>query len=192
MRIEHGTSVTDEELVAELRETRSESAFRDLHRRHTPRLLQLILRMLGGADAEAEDLVQETWIRAVGSLSAFRSEARFGTWLVRIAIHVTQDHLKSGRRVLVGLHEETAPFARDSMVAERMDLERVIARLPDGCRMVLLLHDVEGYTHGEIGAMLGIAEGTSKSQLNAARRQAQAMLEGGRTRGASGSAGVVS
>lgn len=178
MRIEPRSSAPDEELVAELRASGSESAFRDLHRRHTPRLLALILRMLGGADADAEDLVQETWIRAVESISAFRGEAQFGTWLVRIGIHVSQDFLKRARPVLVSLDGEAGPFARDPMVAERLDLERVIACLPDGYRTVLLLHDVEGFTHAEIGEMLGIAEGTSKSQLNAARRQAQALFEG--------------
>jgi len=178
MRIESRSFVPDEELVAELQRTRSESAFVDLHRRHTPRLLALTRRMLGWADADAEDLVQETWIRAVESISTFRGEAKFGTWLVRIAIHVCQDFLKRARPVLVDFDEEAGPAVREPPVAERVDLERVIARLPAGYRTVLLLHDLEGYTHEEIGAMLGIADGTSKSQLNAARRQAQALFEG--------------
>lgn len=186
MGIEPRGPVSDEALVAELRNSRSESAFRDLHRRHTPRLLRLVLRVSGGADADAEDLVQETWIRALRSLDAFRGESRFGTWLVRIAIHVTLEHLRQcGRVRQVALGQAARASGREPLHEERLDLERVIAQLPAGCRTVLLLHDVEGYTHVEIGRMLGIAAGTSKSQLNLARRRAQALFDGGGARGTS-------
>ena len=186
MRIEPRTSVADEDLVAELRETRSESAFTCLHRRHTPRLLRMVLRILGGEETDAEDLVQETWIRALGSLHSFRGESQFGTWLARIGINVTVEHLrKVGRARHVALDQAAFASGRQPMHEERVDLERIIALLPVGCRTVLLLHDVEGYTHQEIGRMLGIASGTSKSQLNVARRRAQALFDGDKVRGAS-------
>lgn len=174
------TAPTDEDLVAELRKTRSESAFRDLHHRHTPRLLRLVQRALSVPDVDAEDVVQEAWIRALGSLESFRGESRFGTWLVRIAINVTVEHVrKASRARLVALDSAAHATDRPPPHDVRLDLERIIALLPVGCRTVLLLHDVEGYTHLEIGRMLGIAEGTSKSQLNLARRRAQALYDGG-------------
>jgi len=181
MRLVPGTPPSDEDLVAELRETRSESAFTRLHRRHTPRLLKMVLRILGGEETDAEDLVQETWIRALGSLHSFRGESQFGTWLARIGINVTVEHLRKRSRVrLVALDEASGTSGRQPTHEERIDLERIIALLPVGCRTVMLLHDVEGYTHQEIGRMLGIASGTSKSQLNVARRRAQALFDGDR------------
>ena len=180
MRIAPRPDPSDEDLVADLRRTRSESAFRDLHRRHTPRLLRLVQRMLSVPDVDAEDVVQEAWIRALGSLEGFRGESRFGTWLVRIAINVTVEHVrKASRARLVALDAAAHATDRQPPPEVRLDLERIIAMLPAGCRTVLLLHDVEGYTHLEIGRMLGIAEGTSKSQLNLARRRAQALFDGG-------------
>lgn len=180
MRIAPRPDPTDEDLVAELRKTRSESAFRDLHHRHTPRLLRMAQRMLGDSDVDAEDVVQEAWIRALGSLEGFRGDSRFGTWLVRVALNVTVEHIRKAARVrLVALDEAVHASVRPPQHEVRLDLERIIAMLPVGCRTVLLLHDVEGYTHLEIGRMLGIAEGTSKSQLNLARRRAQALFEGG-------------
>jgi RNA polymerase sigma-70 factor (ECF subfamily) len=180
MRIAPLSDPTDEDLVAELRKTRSESAFRDLHHRHTPRLLRIAQRMLGDSDVDAEDVVQEAWIRALGSLESFRGESRFGTWLVRIAINVAVEHVrKAARARLVALDAAAHATDRQPPHEVRLDLERIIALLPVGCRTVLLLHDVEGYTHLEIGRMLGIAEGTSKSQLNLARHRAQALFDGG-------------
>lgn len=171
---------TDQHLVEELLEGGSEAAFRELYRRHTPRLLQFVTRVLGGAGDEAEDVVQDTWIKAVEGLPGFRGEARFGTWLTGIGLNVSRMHLrKAGRwRGFIEAVEPKLPQPRLSH-EERMDLECVLAQLPDGQRTVLILHDVEGYTHAEIGQMLGIAEGTSKSQLSAARKQAQALYDGG-------------
>jgi RNA polymerase sigma-70 factor (ECF subfamily) len=171
---------TDQELVDALREGGSESAFRELYGRHTPRLLRFVRRVLGRAGDDAEDVVQETWIRAVEGLAGFRGEARIGTWLTGIGLNVARMHLRKLGRWR-GFLEVVRPEAGAPALSheERMDLECVLAHLPDGQRTVLLLHDLEGYTHGEIGEMLGIAEGTSKSQLSAARRQAQALYDGG-------------
>ncbi|NIM50814.1 MAG: sigma-70 family RNA polymerase sigma factor [Gemmatimonadales bacterium] len=170
-------AVSDHELVDELRDYGSEPAFRELHRRHTPRMLQLILRMRGGAESDTEDLVQETWIRAVKSLPSFRGDSQFGTWLVGICVHVTQDCLRKAKHPHVSLDEVPEPLSPEPPHAERIDLEKVLALLPTGCRTVLLLHDLEGFSHAEIAEMLGIAEGTSKSQLSAARRLAQSLFD---------------
>ncbi len=157
-----------------------EAAFRQLYRRHTPRLLAVAMRLVGGsgAEADAEDVVQETWIKAVEKLDAFRWESAFGTWLHAIAVNVAREAArKRGRRQETELPEHLEPAAAAPLErVEAMDLERAIAQLPDGYRTVLVLHDVEGYTHEEIAAQLGVAAGTTKSQLFWARRALRAQL----------------
>ena len=169
---------TDQKLVDDLLDLGSESAFRELHRRHTPRMLQLVIRMLGRTDGDAEDLIQESWIRGVKNLTSFRGDSLFGTWIVGICIHVTQDYIRKKTHDPTILDELPEQFSREPPHVERMDVEEVIALLPTGYRTVLLLHDLEGFTHAEIAEMLGIAEGTSKSQLFAARKLAQSLFDG--------------
>jgi len=154
-----------------------ESSFRELYRRHTPALYQLALRMLGGSEADAQDVIQETWIRATTRLGGFRWESSFRTWLIGIGLNRARELLRRrGRRPMVELDEYNAPLAPPAADGDRVDLERAIALLPDGSRMVLVLHDIEGFTHEEIGRRLGIASGTSKSQLFQARRALRARL----------------
>ena len=155
-----------------------EGAFRQLYRRHTPRLHQLALRLLGGSEADAEDVVQDTWIKAVEKLDTFRWESAFGTWLHAIAVNVSREAVRRrGRRQETEFPEQMEPAAPAPLErVEAMDLERAIAALPDGYRTVLVLHDVEGFTHEEIAAQLGVAAGTTKSQLFWARRAVRAQL----------------
>jgi RNA polymerase sigma factor (sigma-70 family) len=161
-----------------------ELAFRELYRRHTPRLYQLVLRLLGGRDADAEDAVQDTWLKATEQLDRFRWECAFGTWLSAIALNVAREQMRRRiRRPEADWPEDLDPPAAAPFdVVLSMDLERAVADLPDGYRAVLVLHDVEGYTHEEIGLAMGIAEGTSKSQLFWARQALRAKL-GGRQKG---------
>ncbi len=155
-----------------------ERAFREMYRRHTPRLHQLVLRIVGGSEADAEDVVQETWIRAVEKLGEFRWEAAFSTWLTGIGLNVARSLLRRrGRWNEVGEDGIDAAWRPPPPTGDRIDLERAIALLPAGYRAVLVLHDVEGYTHEEIGDRLGIAPGTSKSQLSHARRALRRVLE---------------
>jgi RNA polymerase sigma-70 factor (ECF subfamily) len=168
---------SDRELVEIVLSSGDEDAFRELYRRHTPRLYQLVLRILAGSEPDAEDVVQETWLRASQRISAFRWEAKLGTWLTAIGINLCRERLrKSGRFPTVELAPEIEPGLQVSSSGEWIDLERAIEVLPDGYRAVLLLHDVEGYTHEEIGEFLEIAVGTSKSQLSRARRTLRALL----------------
>jgi RNA polymerase sigma-70 factor (ECF subfamily) len=169
-------AVPDQALAQALLLRGDENAFRELYTRHTPRLYQLVLRIMGGAEHDAEDVVQETWIRATEALGGFRWEAAFATWLTGIGINVARGLLrKQGRwQPLDDASEPWRPPPRDG---ERIDLERAIAVLPAGYRSVLVLHDVEGYTHDEIGERLGIAPGTSKSQLSHARKALRRLLE---------------
>jgi RNA polymerase sigma-70 factor (ECF subfamily) len=143
------------------------------------RRVYAVVRRLAGEDALAEDWAQETWIRAVRALPAFRGDSRFSTWLHRIAVN-TALHARRSRERKAGREEPlddefvTRPEGGDALL--RLRLERAIARLPEGMRRVLVLHDVEGYTHEEIGEMLGVAAGTCKSQLFKARARMRQML----------------
>lgn len=138
-----------------------------------------VVRRLAGEDALAEDWAQETWIRAVRALPSFRGDSRFSTWIHRIAVN-TALHARRSRERRVGREEPlddeilARPAGEDAVL--RLRLERAIARLPEGMKRVLVLHDVEGYTHEEIGEMLGIAPGTCKSQLFKARARMRRML----------------
>jgi RNA polymerase sigma factor (sigma-70 family) len=155
-----------------------EKSFRELYGRHTPRLFQFVLRVVGGSEHDAEDVVQETWIRATEKLADFRWEAAFGTWLTGIGLNVARGLLrKRGRWVEVDGDSLPEPSRPAPAHGDRIDVERAVAMLPAGYRAVLVLHDVEGYTHEEIGGMLGITAGTSKSQLFNARKSLRKLLE---------------
>jgi RNA polymerase sigma-70 factor (ECF subfamily) len=176
MRQGRPAGATDRQLAASLVEHGDERAFRELYRRHTPRLFQFVLRLMAGVEQDAEDVVQETWLRAAGALDRFRWESSFSTWLTGISVNVCRNlwRRRDGRDLEwdptrgVPTHELDHP--------ERIDLERAIAALPSGYRAVLILHDLEGLTHAEIGQRLEISAGTSKSQLFAARRAMRALL----------------
>ena len=146
-------------------------AFERLYRGHISRVHGLARRML--SDEEADEAAQDVFVRAWEKLGTFRGEAAFGTWLHRVAINVIL-----GRRERRGIYRqrhleddgvlETVPGRRTGPETS-MDMEAAIARLPDGARQIFVLHDVEGYRHEEIAEMLGLAAGTSKSQLHRAR-----------------------
>lgn len=171
------TEPSDRELSDRIVRDGDEAAFRALYRRHTPALYPFVLRVLGGSAEDAEDVVQDTWLRAVRALARFRWESSFRTWLNGIGLNRARELMRKRSR-----GDAPGPDAVDVPVApphtaDRLDLERAIARLPDGYRTVLLLHDVEGFTHPEISERLDIAIGTSRSQLHHARRTLRRMLE---------------
>lgn len=135
-----------------------------------------------GTRTDAEDLLQEIFLLAYRKLPEFRGDSAVGTWLYRLAMNRCLDHLKSrqGRAsaAMTTLDEQTMPSrktAGDGGI-KRIDLERAIARLPEAARAAFLLHDVEGFQHQEIAAILGISEGTSKSQVHKARLRLRALL----------------
>jgi RNA polymerase sigma-70 factor (ECF subfamily) len=172
----------DRDLAAALARSGDEAAFRALYRRHTPALSRLALRLGGGDEPWAEELVQRSWIRAVEGLGAFGWRSTLSTWLGGIAINCARELWREGRgRGEASLAEEQnqvpGPRGSPSGPEDRIDLERAIERLPHGYRQVFVLHDVEGYTHEEIGGLLGIETGTSKSQLSHARRRLRAALD---------------
>ena len=149
-----------------------------LYRRYAPRVYAVV-RRIAGSDALAEDWCQEAWIRAFRALPKFRGDSAFSTWLHRVAVNSALQGKRKRKR-----HDSrevslptTLPGRTPSSPTElRLTLERAVERLPDRMRQVLVLHDVEGFTHEEIGEMLGIAAGTSKSQLFKARAKMRTML----------------
>ncbi len=167
---------TDAELAQRILREGDEAAFRALYRRHTGALYQFVLRILGGSEMDAEDIVQETWIRAVAGLTRFRWESSFRTWLIGIGLNRVR---KSLRRVRPAQQEDLERLEAELVApdrAGRIDLEQAVRLLPDGYRAVLVLHDVEGFTHDEISRSLGITPGTSRSQLHFARRAVRRLL----------------
>jgi RNA polymerase sigma-70 factor, ECF subfamily len=156
-------------------------AFEELYRQHSTRLFNLAWRMCG-TRADAEDLLQEIFLLAHRKLPEFRGDSAVGTWLYRLAMNRCLDHLKSrqGRESgsTTALDEEVlqGPSRQQDGGVKRLDLERAIARLPEGARAAFILHDVEGFQHAEVANILGITEGTSKSQVHKARMKLRALL----------------
>lgn len=156
-------------------------AFEELYRQHSTRLFNLAWRMCG-TRADAEDLLQEIFLLAYRKLPEFRGDSTVGTWLYRLAMNRCLDHLKSRQ---TRTSSATTPLDEEVMTGtrpagdgglKRLDLERAIARLPEGARAAFILHDVEGFQHHEVASILGITEGTSKSQVHKARLKLRAHL----------------
>jgi RNA polymerase sigma-70 factor (ECF subfamily) len=134
-----------------------------------------------GSPTTGEDLLQDIFLLVYRKLGGFKGEAALGTWVYRLAANCCVDYLRSRHhrfdQASEALDDELPPRADVGRLSpDRMDLERAIGQLPPGYRAAFLLHDVEGYDHREIAAMLGIAEGTSKSQVHKARMRMRALL----------------
>ena len=162
------------------------TAFEELYQSHSARLYSLLLRMAGSAQ-DAEDLLQDVFLQAHRKLDSFRGDSTLGTWLYRLAVNQCLDFLRGRQsrmsRVTESFEDEavqepTSPAPVIPAAISRVDLERAIARLPEGSRLAFVLHDVEGFAHHEVAALLGISEGTSKSQVHKARLKLRTMLSG--------------
>ena len=157
------------------------SAFERLYRTHVARIHSLTRRMLGSH--EADEVTQDIFVRTWQKLGQFRGESAFSTWLHRLAVNVVIERrrtfaIQRGRMV-----DDPAAALDSVMVAPAradltVDFEAAIEQLPPGAREIFVLHDVEGYKHREIAAMLGIASGTSKRQLHRARMLMRQHLSG--------------
>ncbi len=169
--------MTESELIQRA-QCGDDAAIRTLYERHAPRVYAVVHR-LAGDDALAEDWAQDAWIQAIRALPGFRGDAQFSTWLHRIAVNsALQGKRWRERRTR---HEDPLPPSipvreNAGRTLLRMRLERALRQLPHGMRRVLLLHDVEGYTHEEIAEALGVNVGTSKSQLFKARARMRELL----------------
>jgi len=153
-------------------------AIRTLYDRYAPRVYAVVRRIAGDDDL-AQDYAQEAWIRAIRALPTFRGDARFSTWLHRIAVNAALQALRKSetsrkREAPIPDQIPIAPKGGDALLQKQ--LEQALDTLPEGMRRVLILHDVEGYTHEEIGDTLGVTSGTSKSQLFKARAKMRDLL----------------
>lgn len=148
-------------------------AFAELYRQHAARVYALLLRLCGWHEARAQDLQQDVFVKVWQALPGFRFESAFATWLHRLAVNTALMALRAGRDAADTDTDalETLPDARceHARPALAHDLEAGIARLPPRARAVLVLFDIEGWTHEEIAAELGMAVGSSKAQLHRAR-----------------------
>ena len=154
-----------------------EQAIDALYRRHSGRVYTVVRRLVGD-DAQADDVAQEAWLRVIRGLPTFREQSLFSTWLHRIAINCAlhRRRREHHRERELELPESLADSCPPDEPLLRLRLQTALDRLPEGMRRVLVLHDVEGYTHEEIGEMLGVAAGTCKSQLFKARVKMRSLL----------------
>jgi len=156
-----------------------ERAMRLLWNQHAPHVDAVVRRLAGDPDL-AEDIAQEVWIQIFRALPSWRGDAKFSTWVHRVAINRALNALRRTRRLALletGIEEESAAVEQDSersMLAQTID--EAARKLSPGARTVFLLHDVEGYTHEEIATELGITPGGSKSQLFKARAKLRRLL----------------
>jgi RNA polymerase sigma-70 factor (ECF subfamily) len=164
--------VSDEELIRQFLEERREDAFRTLYARHSPAVYGIVFRLTGGRASEAADVLQDTWIRATTKLATFQGASAFRTWLIGIALNCYREWRRAQSR-----HEHDDELPREAgTVAETRgaDIDEILRIMPSGWREAIVLHDVEGYTHQEIAAALGIELGTSRSRLFRARQMFRA------------------
>jgi RNA polymerase sigma-70 factor (ECF subfamily) len=155
-------NVSDDALLDAFARDRSDRAFRALYDRHAPAMYALACRLMGG-ETEAADVLQDAWMRALTRLPHFRRESSLRTWLCGFIVNCCRERFRGP------LFEPILDELARPPHAEAIDLERALRSLPAGYRTVITLHDIEGYTHQEIAAALGIDEGTSKSQLSRGR-----------------------
>jgi RNA polymerase sigma-70 factor (ECF subfamily) len=159
----------------------NDECFQFLYARHKRRVYSLCFRMLGSVEV-AEDFTQEAFLQIYRKIGMFRGDSAFSTWLHRVTVNVVLMHLRKRKLPEVSLDEIMEPIEEggtrkefatlDQRLAgsiDRVMLERAIESLPPGYRIIFVLHDIEGYEHGEIGEMLGCSTGNSKSQLHKAR-----------------------
>jgi RNA polymerase sigma-70 factor (ECF subfamily) len=171
--------VDERQLIARVRDGDG-IAERALYDAHVDRVYRLAYR-LAGDGALAQDFTQETFIRAFGKLDSFRGDSAFSTWLHAITTTVVLNGLRKVKR----LHQRETDIdnaravgttRREAEPDLKARLTQAIDALPEGYRTVFVMHDVEGYTHEEIGAALGVETGTSKAQLSRARAKLRVAL----------------
>jgi RNA polymerase sigma-70 factor (ECF subfamily) len=171
--------VDERELLARVR-AGDGAAERALYDAHVDRVYRLAYR-LAGDDALAQDFTQETFIRAFDKLNSFRGDSAFSTWLHTITTTVVLNGLRKVKR----FHKRETDIddahavgvsRREAEPDLKVRLNQAIDALPHGYRTVFVMHDVEGFTHEEIGAALGVETGTSKAQLSRARAKLRVAL----------------
>ena len=173
------TDVTDERSLVIAAKQGDREAFGGLVRLHQKRAYA-VARAIVAVHEDAEDVVQEAFIRAYQAFDRFDVNQTFGAWLARIVAHAALDVARRRKvRTTEELHETFADTFRDPGESDelRRRLNAALQTLPGRMRSVLVLHDVEGFAHAEIGRMLGIPEGTARSDLHHARLRLRGLLQ---------------
>ncbi|MBZ5681958.1 MAG: sigma-70 family RNA polymerase sigma factor [Acidobacteriia bacterium] len=165
-----------------------QQAFATLFELHKKRVYSVCLLMTKDV-AEAEDLTQEAFLQVFRSVGTFRGDAAFSTWLYRVAVNTVLMKLRRRKGLpLLSLDEPVSPdspsLRRDvgkddprlSGAVDRIALRRAIEELPEGCRTIFTLHEVQGYQHHEIAQLLRCSIGNSKSQLHKAKLKMRDLL----------------
>lgn len=152
----------------------------ELYRRFSPRMYGVCLRYAGSAE-EAEDILQEGFIKIFKKLGSFRGDGSFEGWVRRIFVNTAIEHFRRKRYLQPVTEKEENSIEGKSLSAlddlAEKDILALVRQLSPGYRTVFNMYVVEGYTHKEIGDMLGISEGTSKSQLSRAKVILQDMVK---------------
>jgi RNA polymerase sigma-70 factor (ECF subfamily) len=177
-----------ERSLVQLAQRGDEQAFATLFQNHKKRVYSVCLLMTKDV-AEAEDLTQEAFMQVFRCVGSFRGESAFSTWLYRVAVNTVLMKLRRRKAPpLVSLDEpvsqDSPSLRRDigkadpklSGTVDRIALRRALLELPDGCRKIFALHEVEGYQHHEIAKMLDCSVGNSKSQLHKAKMKMRDLL----------------
>lgn len=156
-------------------------AFEKIYHLQVKHIYALCVRICGES-RKAEELTQDVFVRAWKKLNSFQKKSSFSTWLHRLAINLVLGHIRSEKRMdskqeVLMAWDSLEKSSRADNPALRMDIETAIATLPKQARIVLVLHDIEGYRHDEISDFLKISEGTSKAHLHRARKLLRAMLK---------------
>lgn len=159
------------------------AALEAIYARYARACYTLALRILGEA-AAAEDVVQDVFVRLLTTIRGFRGDAPFGAWLKRMTANATIDVVRRNRRHgdddVEAVLDATSSASHDGEGA--VDAWSLLQKLPTRARAVLLLHEVEGYTHKELGELFGQSESYSKSILARALKRLDAMTKETRTR----------
>lgn len=181
-------ALTEAEAI-ERAQTGDAEAFEFLYKMHSRRVYALCLRMTGNP-VEAQDLTQDAFLQLFRKIKSFRSESSFSTWLHRLTVNIVLMKFRKKRHPEVSIDEplgaddETpgfrlemgGPDLRIHGTLDRMRLDRAIENLPDGYKIIFVLHDIQGYAHEEIAEILGCSIGNSKSQLHKARLRMRELL----------------
>jgi RNA polymerase sigma-70 factor, ECF subfamily len=190
-RSESGTADLPEAEAIRLAQQGDPAAFEHLYRLHCRRAYTLCFKMVRDP-TEAEDLTQEVFLQVFRKIHTFRNESAFSTWLHRLAFNVVLMRLRKKTLAVTSLEDATGPdeengrppkdFGEPDLrlagLVDRLNLDRAIAKLPPGYRLIFELHDVQGYEHNEIAEILGHSVGNSKSQLHKARMRLRQELQG--------------
>lgn len=177
----HPSRTTTTDSLIERCKQGDQKAQHTLYNKYIRAMYRVALRITGDS-MEAEDVLQEAFVRAFRNLHSFKGDATFGAWLKRIVINTSINHLKKRKTEFVGLEDEKLEIPEEERTSgdnlwNMKQIQHAISFLPDGYRKVFELYLLEGYDHKEIGSILNISEATSKSQFSRAKRKMRELLK---------------